>query len=699
MQALITAIVILTLGSFNIKMSAQVKDSVPSRDLGEVVVNASRRFEKGDTLTIIPTANQRKFSISGYELIRSSQLPGLKVDPINGNISLFSGESVVVMIDGRPVERRDIMALRPKEVARIEYIQNPGPEYGFDTNVGALISITKKERTDGYSAAVIANNAITTANGQNYAFGKYTHGNSEISLSLNSSYVSLKKRRIDNLNLYIIEDKPNSVYFKGMNTPLKYTDNDIELEFNNFCQGRHILDISLRGAFYYSPDRAHKQMVTEDGLQPYFQLTEPYEKYIAPRLSLFYKKFLNKKSNISINFVANYRNTDYHHSVFESPTEDMSGSTDTYNYGTKSRRQAYIGEVKYYNGFSRKIRMSAGFRASYSYTSNNYTGDNTSRDRLHDTNIYAYVSANGYFGKLYYIAGLGFSGRILDQNGDYLSKWIFRPELQFSFPIGKWRFILYGVVYQGYPTLSEMGETQFRINKYELKRGNQGLDDWWSYRVQLRTTGKLGNLSIQNIIRYVTQHHPVMPSIYVESNGGETLFVNTFENQKRMSILSDRLNIEWSISNNLSLSAGGAFLHYQSRGLAYSHNLSAWQWNAQADWYAGNWNLGLSWNSSSKSLFGESVDKTGPSNTLYVNYVLGSNWRFGIAAQYLFYKNGPTMSKWLDSSNMCQYENLVVPAQGNMIFVTAAWNFSVGKTRKRVNIDLNNSDTQTGVFK
>ena len=59
-------------------------DSIATHDLKEVIVKASRRIQKGDTLTVIPSINQQKFNVSGFELIQSMMLPGLKVNTITG---------------------------------------------------------------------------------------------------------------------------------------------------------------------------------------------------------------------------------------------------------------------------------------------------------------------------------------------------------------------------------------------------------------------------------------------------------------------------------------------------------------------------------------------------------------------------------------------------------------------------------------
>lgn len=685
----------------SLSLAAQnITDTIMSKQLNEVVVKASRRLERGDTLSILPSANQRKFSMSGFELFRNMMLPGLRVNTITGELSMSNGESVVVQIDGRQVDRQNILALRPKEVAKVEFIQNPGSEYGYDSSIGAVINVIMKQRTDGYAAAVLLNNAVTTANGQNFTFGKYTKNNSEYTLSLNSDYTSLSRRRVDNLNTYTFEDHPKTIAFEGMNTRLKYTENTLQAGYNHYIPKKHIFDVSFKGVFYYSPDRAYAQKVAEEGEAPYFQMSRPYEKYLSPQLNFFYKRFIGKSSTLTANLVGRYLHTDYHYNVFESPTNRFDYDNPTYRYGTVSNRQSYIGEIKYSNKFNRKFTLSVGARGSYSYTSNDYTLNESSIDRLHDTNVYAYASASGYFGKLYYLAGVGMSGRMINQNHNTYDKWMFRPELQFSYRAKGWRFNLRGIMLQNSPSLSEMATTEVRTNRYELRKGNPDLEDWWKYRMSLKISKKILFFNIQNTLSYTNAHNPVMSFVErITDREGDMLFMTSFKNQKRMSVLTDNFVLDFGLGDNLSVSGGINYNQYRSRGISYSHNLDSWQFSFAADWYSGNLNAGINIRSREKTLSGESYSYTGAYNNMYINYIIGNRWRFGIIAQYLLCKNGPTFKDELKSYYMTKHETIVVPAQKNMIMVTVAWNFSAGKQRKEAKIDMHNSDVNTGIFK
>ena len=190
-----------------------------------------------------------------------------------------------------------------------------------------------------------------------------------------------------------------------------------------------------------------------------------------------------------------------------------------------------------------------------------------------------------------------------------------------------------------------------------------------------------------------------MSYIVREDDANGPLFVTSYLNQKKSSVFTENFNVECGLPGNLSLSGGVLFRSYRSAGPYYSHRLESWQGNVALDWAHGNWNVGMNWNSRERSLAGETVTFQGSSNSVYLHYVIANQLRIGLLGQYLFLKNGPEFRDNLQSSYMTKKETVIVPAQGNMIMITAAWNFSSGKKRKQANIDLNNEDTESGVFR
>lgn len=699
---IVFTLLILLVSVAGATLSARADDSIaPARSLKEIVVKGERRVVRGDTLVIYPSRSQRKNNFTGYELLRGMLLPGLRVDAVNGTISVNGDQTAVVLINGRPVGKQDILTLHPRDIARIEFLQDPTAEYAYDTNIGAVINLITRERHNGYQAALLANNAVTTAYGDNTAYGKIFHKNSELGVSINSEYTSLSRRRIDNYDSYLVGDDWHTITRKGINTPLRYTSNTAQISYNTIAPNRYIFDITAKGTFYHSPDRNHLQYVIEDGKTPYYQLTKPYEKYLSPSVNIYYKHFFNNKSALSANLVGVYRNTDYTYKLEESADADMAGAMPAYGYGSKGNRQSYIGEVKYYNMFKPTIGLSTGMRSSYSYTSNRYSGDKPGKEQLHEGNVYLYAAAYGYLLKtrLYYYAGAGASGRMMSHDGTHTSKWLVRPEIMVNYRLKKWTFALSGGIAQNTPSTSQLVATELRTNSLEVLQGNPDLKDWWNYWTWLRINGRLGPISLQNKLSFNKAHDPVMSYIYVRENGETPVFVTSYANQKSMTIISDDLNIYALLSENLQISVGASFKSYRSRGNSYSHNLDTWRINAALDWSYKNLSAGISWRSKEKSLAGETMAATGTSNNIYINYTIGDFMRVGLMGQHLFCKNGPVFREQLDSRYLTKNEKLVVPAHGNMVLLTVAISLSGGKQRKSIDIDLTNDDNESGILK
>lgn len=92
-----------------------------------------------------------KASSNGFELLNLMTLNGIKVDPVTQTVSSMEGGSVQVRINDIVASTQDIMAVRPDEVVRVEYIDNPGIRYS-DSGLKAVINYVVKRRSAGYVA-------------------------------------------------------------------------------------------------------------------------------------------------------------------------------------------------------------------------------------------------------------------------------------------------------------------------------------------------------------------------------------------------------------------------------------------------------------------------------------------------------------------------------------------------------------------
>lgn len=123
-------------------------DSVKTHKLDEVIVEASYLTREDDHILAVPTKEQRKHAVSGYDLLRNLMIPGVSVNRNAGTVSTPAG-TATIYIDGREADFREVQSLRPKDIASVEYYDLPSGVYAKDA--AAINFILKRLTNGGYT--------------------------------------------------------------------------------------------------------------------------------------------------------------------------------------------------------------------------------------------------------------------------------------------------------------------------------------------------------------------------------------------------------------------------------------------------------------------------------------------------------------------------------------------------------------------
>lgn len=146
--------------------------------LGEVEVKASSFIRQKDRVLIIPTEQQIKHTSTGYDLLYNLMIPGMHVDTQKGSVNTLFGETTLY-IDGQKADYKEVRALRPKDIEKIEYFEMPTGKYAGDkTSVNYIL---KKKNTGGY-VALDGMQTIGYLGGDYNANLKVTHKNTNYTL-------------------------------------------------------------------------------------------------------------------------------------------------------------------------------------------------------------------------------------------------------------------------------------------------------------------------------------------------------------------------------------------------------------------------------------------------------------------------------------------------------------------------------------
>lgn len=276
-----------------------------------VTVKASNVMKRVDRQIILPTDKQVKSSTSGYELLSHMQLAGLKVNSIERKITTVSGGSVQLRINDIVASTAQVQALRPDEVLRVEYIDNPGVRYA-DTEVEAVINYIVRRAESGISGGVSFTNAVTTGFGDDNVYIRATHKLSQFGLNYYLSYRDYDDRKVDEEQMFsFTEAKERQRELIGISTPFSYQDHSIEASYNLTKPEKYIFNAVFTENIYNSPHGDYGQLIKETEQKDLYNYTRSEYNYHSPSLDLYYKKFLPHDQFLALNVVGTYIGSDY----------------------------------------------------------------------------------------------------------------------------------------------------------------------------------------------------------------------------------------------------------------------------------------------------------------------------------------------------------------------------------------------------
>lgn len=672
--------------------------------LGEVTVNGMRVINKVDRQVLLPTSTMKKHSSNGYDLLNKMTLNGIITNPERQEIRSLRGGGVQVRINDIKANQQDITALRPDEVVRVEYIDNPGVRYS-DGSIDAVINFVVKRRYAGYVGGLGTMQAFTTGFNNSNAYFKYNYKKSEFCIYYNFSYRGYDERKVDSENTYFFPDgTERRRQYLGYNTDFMYTTNTVQLGYNLAEPDKYTLNVSL----YYNqnniPKYGYNQLAKETSMPDLYLYNKKSKKMYTPSLDIYWSMNLPKKQNITANVVGTYIGTDYNYLssnyLFnQSPEQSMQADpVNDYSYSTTGRKYSLISEAIYTKNFNREV-FSAGGEYTVSHTDNAYKGAVNTDAVLNSNNLYLFAQLQGKLGVFNYQVGLGANYLAIHQGNIGFNKWTLRPQLSLSTKITDNLFVRYsGRMSQLSPSLSQLSDVRNQSDELNASDGNTGLKPYTGYSNSLTVswTRPLFNFQLYGSWYYAPDI--IMTSYIPElQDDGTYLLISKPENQKSFSrkSLTAYFTLH-AIRDILDISLYGDYSNYSSRGLAYSHNYDAWCWGGSANLMLGRWNVSASFYTAPKSYFAESMGKGENQSNLSVSYKY-KDLEVGLGVLLLGYPQGYDYVGKTDSKYLQSTSHTYIKDNGNMVYFTLSYNFSHGRKYQTERKKLHNSDNDNGI--
>lgn len=672
--------------------------------LGEVTVNGMRVINKVDRQVLLPTSTMKKHSSNGYDLLNKMTLNGIITNPERQEIRSLRGGGVQVRINDIKANQQDITALRPDEVVRVEYIDNPGVRYS-DGSIDAVINFVVKRRYAGYVGGLGTMQAFTTGFNNSNAYFKYNYKKSEFCIYYNFSYRGYDERKVDSENTYFFPDgTERRRQYLGYNTDFMYTTNTVQLGYNLAEPDKYTLNVSLYYNQNNTPKYGYNQLAKETSMPDLYIYNKKSKKMYIPSLDIYWSLNLPKKQNITANVVGTYIGTDYNnlsrnYLFSQSPEQSMQADpVNDYSYSTTGRKYSLISEAIYTKNFNREV-FSAGGEYTVSHTDNAYKGAVNTDAVLNSNNLYLFAQLQGKLGVFNYQVGLGANYLAIHQGDIGFNKWTLRPQLSLSTKITDNLFVRYsGRMSQLSPSLSQLSDVRNQSDELNASDGNTGLKPYTGYSNSLTVswTRPLFNFQLYGSWYYAPDI--IMTSYIPElQDDGTYLLISKPENQKSFSrkSLTAYFTLH-AIRDILDISLYGDYSNYSSRGLAYSHNYDAWCWGGSANLMLGRWNVSASFYTAPKSYFAESMGKGENQSNLSVSYKY-KDLKVGLGVLLLGYPQGYDYVGKTDSKYLQSTSHTYIKDNGNMVYFTLSYNFSHGRKYQTERKKLHNSDNDNGI--
>jgi len=570
-------------------------------ELGGVTVEGRTAIQKGDYTAYMPTQRQVDAANSGIGLLANMMIPKLTVDRVSGTVKNANNTAPTIYIDNRKADAMEADRLRPKDIVRVEYYDQPSDEFPGEQSV--LNFITRKYgrggyvdvRTSttfhpglnvgGYSAQVgfdmnkmnitllagtdfDREDAVGTSGTEHYAF------DAPFTKQTTATYGLTKQR-----NYY---GKMRMTYRTDKTTAYS----DIGLGWGETPTDRHSTLV------VYSPQAYPDAMAT----------TTTQSRNATPQATLFMETRPGKGQTLRVQANYAYGNNTYRRDYTE-------GGLTPVITDTKEIRNNFDAHVKYTADLRHNNSVTLFIWGFNTWSKADYIGTIDAGQEIQDGGLqllpmYTHTFAKklrigiqpGLYWERYYIKGIGATRKIQG-----------RPTISTSYSINS-KNSLYANWSMGtsVPTMDLYNNTEQRVNQYTIKRGNPNLEIEKLHFVDIGYSLALKNVNLSLFGDYFIAADLTKDFYTTE---GETM-VSTYMSDGALHSCIAGGAVAWSLLNR-SLQLSGQLMYKGQRltGVYSAHN-DRMLFSLSTNYYIKNFTLTAMYSSKMSELSGSQWNET-----------------------------------------------------------------------------------------
>lgn len=682
-----TMIILLSAISMSAQAQTNMNDTIIQ--LNEVTVKARSIIQKVDRMLIVPTRDARKNAYNPYDLMFNMAIPRLNVNVIGKELTA-NGGAVQMRINGVKSSQAEVEALLPRDIVRIEFIENPGKRYG-DEELGAVIDIIVRKREEGGLVNMQTTNSPHVLFGENNLTAKYNRGKSQWGLNYALSYRGVKNDRTDKTEDYQLESVTIHREQEGVNDQKKWAIHNIDLSYNYAEPGKFTFNAVFRNNIKRVPHQDETSIINHTLTARQRMQNNSY----SPALDLYFQRILPNEQTLTLNLTGTLISSN----LTRCYTETTNGVTlADYLMDVDGSKRSIIGEAIYDKRF-KTIMLSAGVRHYQMHDRNEYYGTAPVTSAMNQMRSSAFAEIQGVWKKLNYSASAGLTRSYFEESGQSHTYYTFTPTLRLSLVPHRNGYLNYRFSTDPQiPSLSSLTDVEQAIDTIQISRGNPNLRTYNVYSNTLSYSYSKDKVIAMLNASYSYYDNCIMESVFAE---GRHLIIGQ-DNQKSYQTLQIGPTLVFRgldvgrLKNFLTLSLEGGFARYWSYGNNYTHTYNNFYFNAQCMLSYKEFGLAGQFSKNRNVLFGETIVK-GENQTAILATWTHKRLQIGAGMMFPFtnkYKTGRERVSNVAPYTAWNYTKEV----GQMAVIRLNYNFEFGKAYRATQKRMNNSDTESGII-
>lgn len=669
-------------------------DSIATRQLQEVVIQAPKVIRKADMDVYHPSKSAVENSKNGMQLLTNLMIPSLTVSDVLGTIEA-AGQSVQVRINGRESSIDQVRSLLPETIKRVEWIDNPGLRYG---GANYVLNIIVTNPTVGGSLQLAAQPALATLWGFCTATAKFNSGYSQWEVGANLKLTDKLKGSRDFNETFTFPDGQSLTRREtSLGADLDNTFGRAGVSYSYVKSDTTVFMADLGVRHTFANRSAYYGMLTLSDGSDDLRLTDiTGDRGSTPYMSLYWQQNFGKSNLLVVNLTGSY----YQGRSFADHVEELPlyGAapiklTDIHT-DIHDRNQAYVVEADYIRNWTNG-RLTVG--GSYSANRNRSEYRSMGGDVFHQRQDRGYLFAEYFhrFGRWTLTGGMGvqYTDYLFRETNQGEHTWSPRPQATVTYSINSnHNFRLNFTSWQSYPSLAETNIVAQQLDGFQWRKGNPDLKTANSYMLVFRYGFNLPRVNGIFGVRAFKSPNAITPYLYWDDDR----LITSYENSRGLENLSFFFAPQIDIIPGWMRASGYVqFRMERMRGHSYSYRSNAW--SGSANIAVMHWGFVLSgmYVRAQRDLWGEKISWGEDMNLIDLSYNWKS-WQFsaGIIMPFGRYDQGSrSLSRWNRNE---QHTRLDMRMPYISINYNLQWGRQKRSANKLINADANADKSTTG---